>query len=226
MKEYNPHKPLIFIHIPKSAGTTVQHIFRKWFAHNLYLHYYNEPCGLLPTLTHLPNAQSLHEPIIIYGHFNNDRGFGIKNSYPECDQFITILREPLELALSNYFFVKKHTHKRLHQPSFLQMSVEEYLLNVPINMLNHFPCCVNHDNYKQILEEKFVYVGITEDLRKSLKNISRLLRKRMPLFIGRTNQTARPRMITEKYKRMFRERNQLEYAVYHYGIKLHQEFCL
>ena len=31
MRPYDPTEPLIFVHVPKCAGTTVRAVFRDWF---------------------------------------------------------------------------------------------------------------------------------------------------------------------------------------------------
>ncbi len=37
--------------------------------------------------------------ICIHGHFSKYRGMGIKAYYPEVEPFITVLRDPYEIAL-------------------------------------------------------------------------------------------------------------------------------
>jgi hypothetical protein len=101
MRKYITEKPLFSIHIPKTAGTSFQKILKCWFGDDLYLHYFDEKNNKMP------EKYILKSGLCIHGHFNKKRGFGVFDYYPEADQFITIIRDPLELHLSNFFFVKK-----------------------------------------------------------------------------------------------------------------------
>jgi hypothetical protein len=76
--------PLIFIHIPKTAGTSVKQIFRKWYGQGLHMHYYNEQAGGLPVKHDLQAFHSIERPVVIYGHFNRLRGFGM-GAFPKYD---------------------------------------------------------------------------------------------------------------------------------------------
>ena len=64
MRDYDPTQPLIFVHVPKTAGISVRTIFKDWFADRLCLNYYNEVAGTPP---------------VIYGHFSRNRAFGVKD---------------------------------------------------------------------------------------------------------------------------------------------------
>jgi len=46
-------------------------------------------------------------PLLVYGHFNRDHGFGVEQYYPEVNQFMTMLRDPFEAAISMYYFHRK-----------------------------------------------------------------------------------------------------------------------
>ena len=108
MREYDPYKPLIHIHLPKTGGVTVKEIYKNWFKQGLLFHYYNEPEQKLPVKYDLEKLHNINSPICVFGHFNKARDFGIKDYYPDVNQFITILRDPFEKAISGYFFLKKN----------------------------------------------------------------------------------------------------------------------
>jgi hypothetical protein len=106
MREYNPKDPLIAIHIPKTGGTSIRDLFREWFGSGLLTHYKSKDA--LPTRHDLSCIQDSNIPIAIYGHFNQLRNFGITQYYPMVNQFVTILRDPFERAVSRYFFNRLH----------------------------------------------------------------------------------------------------------------------
>jgi len=60
----------------------------------------------------LPASLSPKPGDCVHGHFNLGKGFGLIEYYPDADQVITVLRDPLEAALSHYFDWKLNGRKR------------------------------------------------------------------------------------------------------------------
>jgi len=120
MKRYEKEYPLISIHIPKAGGTSFTSVLRTWFGKRLYLHYFDPKHGTMPRKRNIKPGffkRRFQKGVCIHGHFNKMRGFGVQDYYPEVNQFITVLRNPLELALSNYYYLKWHgnfLHKKGH----------------------------------------------------------------------------------------------------------------
>lgn len=163
MKQYNSDKPLISIHIPKCGGQSFRYILDQWFKENQYYHYYDELNKCLPKRIN----DNIRKNICIHGHFNKYRGFGINQYYPYVDQFITFLREPLEILVSNYFYLlttSQETHgiqfdKNISLEGFLN---EQLKNNSESYYLTHFPDDINERNYKEKIEGNFIFLGIME----------------------------------------------------------------
>jgi hypothetical protein len=76
---------------------------------------------------------------------------------------------------------------------------------------------MNMSNFKDVLEEHFIEVGITEELPKSLGLIARKLGKGFSQTeLEMVNVTERSQPSPEEYRDQFYEKHQLEYAVYEY----------
>jgi len=220
VKEYDKSQPLIVIHIPKSAGSTSQKIFQSWYGEKFLWHYFNELTGDLPQKYDLFDMHLTDKPILLHGHFNNSRGFGIYDYYPNVEQFITILRDPFELAISNYFYVRQVGSKWLDQSRIPKGNIEKYLLNTTINMLNHFPRKVTKENYREIIEKYFIEIGITEHLNESMKRIANKLNFNYDeKLLGHYNTTQRDQKVPDYLRDKFREKNQLEFTVYNYALQ-------
>lgn len=219
MKKYNKNSPLIYIHVPKCAGSSVKEQFRNWFGRNLMFNYYNEKKGKLPQKRNIKKTFSsgFKRNICIYGHFNMQRGFGIKDLYPEVNQFITIIRDPAELVISNYYYLKRVGAEWIDKSRIPDEDFEQYINNCEMNFINHFPSDFNKDNFKYYLEENFIYIGIVEDLEYSLSKIARLLDKSLPKKIHRINETKRPESHNyEMAKEILIQRFPFEFELYDY----------
>lgn len=172
MREYDKTAPLIVIHIPKTAGSSVKKIFKLWFGDALYDHYFNERAGSPPPKRNLDLLHSPGRPLAVYGHFNRLRGFGVEHYYPEVQQFITILRDPFEMAISSYYYIRKNGTDWNDQTRVPKADLRQFLLNTPPNMLNQFPRAVTRDNYREQIEKLFVEVGVMERLPETVRRIA------------------------------------------------------
>lgn len=221
MRRYDRNQPLIVIHVPKAAGNSSQKFFQTWYGDGFLRHYFNEPKGLMPQKYDLGTLHSSDKPIVLHGHFNKLRNFGVEDYYPEIKQFVTILRDPFELTISSYFYTKKVGPNWIDKTRIpKEEEIEKFLTNAKPNMLNHFPRVINDKNYKDIIEEYFIEIGITECLRDSMNWIAYKLG--MPYndaILGHYNATERDQDIPCHLKELFIEKNKLEFDVYNYALK-------
>jgi hypothetical protein len=223
MKKYDRNLPLIYSHIPKTGGISVRRIFNKWFGANVLLHYRNGGVDL-PPHHDLVNPPDHGKPILIYGHFNRDRGFGIDTYYPEVTQCVTILREPWERVISAYFFKKQHAERFPDFHAVAAMDLEEYLSKWPFDhpdfsppMTSFMPKGCDLTNYTEMLDSYFIEIGIMEKLEESMGRISTKLGMDFEssdlLHLNVSNYT---RDIPLELKQEFVRRNPVEYAIYDY----------
>ncbi|MCK5896395.1 MAG: hypothetical protein KAG20_06290 [Cocleimonas sp.] len=217
MKVYNRNKPLILIHVPKTAGISVRKIYKGWFNECLLFHYYDGSAKKKPEKVALDSLHSTENPVFVYGHFNRSKQFGVEQYYPEVDQFITILRDPFEMAVSGYFYVRKTVPHWRDQLALPQGGLKEYLTQMQSGLLNFFPCEMTFDNYKEVIETQFVEVGVTEHLDTSLQRIATALGQHyVKDSIERLNVAKRDQQVPYELKDGFIERHLLEFAIYDY----------
>lgn len=225
MITYDPDQPLVFIHVPKTAGTSVRRIFKDWFGDGLIEHYHR---GAVPDVIDLNERHSRTAPVCLYGHFNRERGFGLEGRYDGQRQFVTILRDPLEKVLSAYFYVQRRATEKsasgeplsMIEQQTLDMRVSEYLRETRHSYLKHFPVPVTENNYKAVIEDYFIAIGITEELERSMHWIAACLGRPEPI-IPRLNVTPRNNGyaqvdISEEDRAIFAQNHALEFAVYEY----------
>lgn len=217
MRVYDPARPLVFIHVPKTAGRSVREVFRGWFRGGLVPHYYDERTGTPPVPADLAALHRPGRPVCVFGHFNRDRGFGVEHSYPQAVQFVTILRDPFDQAVSQYYFARSREGVWQDPGRVPAAGLRSYLETVRPNMLNHFPRQVTAANFREMMERDFVEIGIMEQLEPSLRRIAgRLGRRLAPGAPGHLNATPRDAETADlqALRAGFRDRNPLEFEVY------------
>ena len=213
LRTYDPQQPLIFTHMPKCAGSSILRLLQNWFGFEYHKLNQDESRDIIlpkiPTQDRkgrwLPNVK------VIHGHFNHGRGYGLPYFFPEINQYFTILRDPFDLAVSMYFFAKGRSERgefwfRGEQVDFKEQfpDIESYVLSYPYWMFDHLPQEVTLSNYREKLAEKFIFLGIFEDLQTSIDILARLLgkpRTKLPHFNVSKYDEAIPKHLREQFYR-------------------------
>jgi len=95
---------LVFLHVPKTGGTTLHHHFSGHFTPE-------ETCPDRFSGLERYSVNELRQWRYFSGHFNADE---IKR-IPKPVFVVTVLRNPIERLLSNYYFWKRHTSAYIAQ---------------------------------------------------------------------------------------------------------------
>lgn len=218
MRDYDPEAPLIFIHVPKTAGTSVRRVFDSWFPGALFPHYFSQDAPALPPRRDLETLQAEVGPLVVYGHFNANRGFGVPDYYPGVRQFVTLLRDPFDMHVSRYFFARAAQQDwKDRTQAVSETGLADHVRHGDLNMLQHFPRPVTPENYRDQIEEFFVEIGLFEDLGESLARIGRRLGRPVDdLALPRINVSARDEALPDSLREAFREKWPLQHDVYDY----------
>jgi hypothetical protein len=209
---------LIFIHVPKAAGTSVKQVFERWFGTGLIEHYFDEQRHLRPAVLDLDRLHAKDAPVAVYGHFNRQRGFGVEHDYPGVGQFVTLLRDPYDAAISAYHYLRRSGHDWHDQSRVPKDSLYRFLLDTPPNILNHFPRIVTRDNFRELIEALFIEIGVMTHLSESVRRIA--ARLGMPFddaMLPHANATPHAQAPDFDLRGIYREMHPLEHEVYHYA---------
>ena len=221
MREYERSNPLIVVHIPKTAGNSCREVFADWFGQGFLPHYYDEVAGNMPEKREWASLCNSPCPVAIFGHFNRRRGFGVEDYYPQATQFVTFLRDPFERAVSNYFFLRHAAKGWLNQSAVPQGDLESYLRGLPaeMTMLNFMPSDLTLDNYSDILEQRYVEIGVVEHMDTSMQRIaSKLGFAGRELTIPHLNVSERDQRVPYELRAEFAHERPLEFAIYDYAL--------
>ncbi len=199
----DPNSLVFFLHIPKTAGTTLHHYFYTAYyppggsyesEEDGQLHYgiYHYPGGFEHADTAPPAdlVRILRRPDvhIVLGHF----AFGIHELQPRPASYVTVLRDPIERAVS----VASH-HLRWSEHGEREVSVAEleaFLVSGELAELDNGQTRrisgVDPRNpdalgrAKQHLVDHFAAVGLTERMAESVAVISNALEWEVDYWLG------------------------------------------
>ena len=217
MKSYDPASPLISLHIPKTGGSSLVRALERWFpAGRLIKHYRGKSGGL-------PVRHTLQGPVCVHGHFNAARGFGVAQYYPQVDQFMTFLREPFDRFQSLWFFLNRM--KREGRPvealdgdpdfqTFLHLRAAEQMQNRnSYSFVWQFPDVANHTDIGDLMDRRFVFVGIMERYRESLDALAAVLGKPKAPAVH-FNKTKRADNACEAWRPFYEKHFAAEFEIY------------
>lgn len=94
---------LIFLHIPKTGGTTLVHILQRTYGGGNVLSSYNDSSLLSAEVVDLLRAGRLSRAPVFTSHL----AFGIHEFVPDACTYVTLLRDPIDRTLSQYAHVMR-----------------------------------------------------------------------------------------------------------------------
>lgn len=221
---YDPRRPLFSLHVPKTAGTSFRKDLETWFGPDrLALHYrgnQGEP----------PAHATLRPGLCVHGHFNRLRGIGVRQYYPEADQFIVLLRDPFDRFVSNWRYLHYQIRSGVLQPDFADLPDLETWLNRrrrtaeagedPFSFLSQLADPADPENPAAVFGPQYLAVGLTERYAQSVELIAAVLGREPPDRVMRLNLASEPHRagdpIEERpdLRKVYARAFPLEYAVY------------
>jgi hypothetical protein len=216
MRDYDRSRPLFSLHVPKCAGQSFRGLLQGWYGARLHVHYVQQHDAI-------PTRRELGAGTCVHGHFPRNKGLAVDQRYPEASQFITVLRDPLETALSNYFFWKRKARQRQIERGVIRAGgehdyrdVDDFFRQRPrSHILNFLPGALTAENYREFLEERFVWIGLVEDLEEALPVLAGRLGF-APAAIGRINASPRDEELSPARREEFLRANRLEVEIHRY----------
>jgi Sulfotransferase family len=171
-----PARNLIFIHIPKAAGTTLRQILKVQYPNKRWL----QIDGSRPkeSFAEFKNQdiEQRKEIRCLFGHIP----YGVHEALVGDSQYITILRHPVERVISHYYYIlRKPSHYLYREVAGRNMSLQDYITSglSSQELKNGQTWLISgKDNNnleslavaKQNLQQHFIAVGITEQFDRSL----------------------------------------------------------
>jgi hypothetical protein len=168
---------LIFLHIPKAAGSTLHPVLERHYSKRAY-----RTISLpeqLEAVKQLPQAECRHIRLL-KGHMP----FGMHSYLEGRSRYVTLLRHPAERVISHFYYVKRTPGHYLHHHLARGMSLTEFassglsgeMDNGQVRLLSghdqDIPCgqCTRDllDTARSNIEQHFAVAGLTERFDESL----------------------------------------------------------
>jgi hypothetical protein len=217
---------LIFLHIPKTAGTTLNRII-EW-QYDPRLIYTVDPYQIRATVGRLRTLSEgrRRRLQVVRGHLI----YGVHDCLPQGGTYITMLRDPVKRVLSSYQFILRRPLHPLHRKLKAKgIGVEEFLTytanrqNLQTKMLAGVPYvgpCDDNTLQKAIAhaERDFTVVGLSERFQESLLMIAATYQWKIPYYENRKVSKSRPE-IDPAMIALIRQHNPYDLALYEYGQK-------
>lgn len=224
---------VIFLHIPKTAGTTLYHLLERQYPPG-HFHIIADVTHHLSDFQALPPEQKA--PIrVVGGHFS----FGIHQHLPQSATYFTILRQPRDLVISYFYYIRSevshphfHLAKSMSLPEFLESRIDQTMSNIQTRMLagmsgygDYHECTpADLETAKENLRQHFTVVGLTERFDETLL----LLQKAygwQNLYYARMNVTRKKPSLSNlsaDVSDAISQANQLDELLYQYATTLFQ----
>lgn len=224
MRRYDSSLPLVSIHVPKCAGTSLSDILCQWFPGDDFQRHYRPHLDQLPVRHELRGGQCVH------GHFNGARGFGVWDFYPQARQFIIFLREPFDRFVSQWLYMNRrhqggdYVGGLVDNPSFEQWinrrADEQGRQRNSYSPVWFLPLPPGTTPVETQLRELFVFIGLHERMALSMRGLAASL-GRPEVALPHLNRTERGRREFERWRGFYERHFQDEYALYQAAYQLH-----
>ncbi|MEM6612585.1 MAG: sulfotransferase family 2 domain-containing protein [Cyanobacteria bacterium P01_C01_bin.72] len=221
---------IVFLHIPKAAGTTLKDIlYRQYSTDEIYELDAKQFIQSQENFKQLDSTKKAKITILM-GHMY----FGLHEFINSPAAYITMLRNPIERVISYYHFVKKlPSHEDYELIKTNNISIQEYCQMGRQNMCNgqtrflsgtsESETC-NYDTLavaKQNLQHNFAVVGIQERFDESLLLLHQKLGwNKMPFYYrrntNRSNSYSRLEISADALS-IIRKHNELDLELYEYA---------
>ncbi|MDQ0058841.1 sulfotransferase family 2 domain-containing protein [Paenibacillus harenae] len=214
-------KFLIYMHIPKTGGTTLSNIIDKNYSKTiLYIHVHHK--------IKLLEKENLNGVGAFMGHYP----YGTHQYIPKPCVYISMMRDPIECIISLYYYILaeklRYWHDKVKTMSFDEfLEDSEYDIETS-NMQTRYFCgghTLDIGLAKKNLEKKFLVVGINEQYNDSLKVMQRELGWKDISYSRAMVNAKRPlrKNVPDSIINKIIEKNKLDIELYHFAKSLLNE---
>lgn len=234
-------RPVVFLHIPKTAGCTLNALIdRQYSPEQIFSFYSEEAFDEFPNL-----SQDRCEKIKMFrGHIAFESHAHVLGDFdPYPDNYFTFLRDPVDRVISHYYHVIRNPDNHLYPyteegqlglEDFLKTKIPTILNNGQTQLLSGlwkdvpFGECDAEmlETAKKNIQEHFILVGLTERFDEAICLLRIILGWQNNIsYVPRNVGDNRPKrdLVSSETLAAISELNQLDIALYEYAEQLFDE---
>ena len=233
-KPQDKRQTIIFVHIPKAGGSTVENILWRLYDTDSIVRLSSvkaERMRDIASFKAMPPEQKKKIKVL-----TGIMDFGLHAYLPQPATYITILRDPVERVISHYYFVLNTPQHYLHEQVRTEnMGLQEYVVRCPLDEMDNaqtrlisgmdaqvqdgdFQPCTQADLFraKANIERHFAVAGTLERFDGTLILIKQKLGWPHPLYTRQNINRKRmsQEVIPAKTIRFIKEHNELDIQLY------------
>ncbi len=224
---------LIFVHISKTAGGTLNRVidweYKPWRICQMDGRFY---FWTFQKVTKWPTRR-LAKIQVFKGHMP----FGLHKLLPQPSTYITVLRDPIDRMISEYYFRQQTRTHPLAYRSMRGLTLEQYVTTLPYNNVQtkmiagidrpydfySGECTAEMlDIAKCNLSQSFSLVGVTERFDETLALAKTLFGWRVEGYTSIRQNRGRPKKesIPSQWRDLIAEHNSFDLDLYEFGVSM------
>ncbi len=232
--------PVIFLHIPKTAGTTLLNILDRQYPPEIVYSFGADAHASVAEFQAL-DEEKRSAIRLLRGHM----AYGLHDYLPGSPNYFTVLREPAARVISYYNFIRRTPDHYLYEEvvgrdmslyDLLQSGLPLMMNDAQVRLISGVwgeppfgaVTPVMRQTAEKNLADSFVVVGITEQYDKTLLLLKEKLGWQQDISYERLNvssQGATAQTLSADTIDLIKQVNQQDIALYAYAVALFQEQC-
>lgn len=240
MSRVDEHKTVIYLHVPKAAGTTLNNVIQRQYPRGtVFILNGQRPHVGWAEFQRLPEGERARFRVVL-GHMT----FGLHEHLPQPCTYVTILRDPVERLISMYYYVLQKplhylyttvTTRRMSLADFVRSGLSPEIDNCQTRLLAGAPVFGVGPGFAEcsgeMLEQakanlqQFAVVGLCEQFDESLLLLKHTLGWKFPLYQRENVTRGRPvrESISEEELELIAAHNQWDIELYMHAKNLFEQ---